>query len=198
MHCTSFTGILVVDYIIEVGEISVHKLPISRQRAEQTDAQQGQTRRSDFHDFWSDIHRSSWAAERDRGSVCEGRWRKKKRKKRKTTTNKERGGKVAEDRRRDCLTHTARFFSRLHSAAVICWRTGAERRARLAATHRHDGHLKQREVPHLHTPSQRRAALRGTGGGACQSNTPVPAKERHSSKCPKISRITELKRQKYK
>lgn len=51
MHCTSFTGILVVDYIIEVGEISVHKLPISRQRAEQTDAQQGQTCRSDFHDF---------------------------------------------------------------------------------------------------------------------------------------------------
>lgn len=59
-HCTSFTGILVVDCIINVGKISVHKLPISRQR----NAQQERKCRSDFHPFWSNNQQSSsrWAS----------------------------------------------------------------------------------------------------------------------------------------
>lgn len=45
MHCTSFTGILVVDCITEVGRISVHKLPINRQRNAQTAQQEPKCRR---------------------------------------------------------------------------------------------------------------------------------------------------------
>ena len=127
MHCTSFTGILVVDYIIEVGEISVHKLPISRQRAEQTDAQQGQTRRSDFHDFWSDIHRSSWAAERDRGSVCEGRWRKKKKEKKE---KQQQTKSVGEKLRRIVgviVWHTRRGSS--HVSILLQWSADGQERS---------------------------------------------------------------------
>lgn len=46
MHCTSFTGILVVDCIIEVDRISVHKLPINRQRNAQSAQQQRKCRRN--------------------------------------------------------------------------------------------------------------------------------------------------------
>lgn len=51
IHCTSFTGVLVVDCIIKVGEISVPKLPISRPRNAHADAQQERKCRRDFHPF---------------------------------------------------------------------------------------------------------------------------------------------------
>lgn len=55
IHCTSFTGILVVDCITEVGKIGVHKLPINRQRNAQPAQQEQKCRRSDCHYLGANI-----------------------------------------------------------------------------------------------------------------------------------------------
>lgn len=123
-HCTSFTGILVVDCIINVGKISVHKLPISRQR----NAQQERKCRSDFHPFWSNNQQSSsrWAS-----VVEEGEKRKSAKNKNKKKPEK----KVP--RQCDLYKKPSAVFSRLHSAAVIRWQREQSAHSSQQKTHIH-------------------------------------------------------------
>lgn len=125
-HCTSFTGILVVDCIINVGKISVHKLPISRQR----NAQQERKCRSDFHPFWSNNQQSSsrWAS-----VVEEGEKRAQK-----TKTKKPRK-KVP--RQCDFYKNPALFS---HVSILLQWFADSASRARTVHSTKHTSIWRQR------------------------------------------------------